>query len=338
MKRLVFALTLFLAFSECYADEGGRYEPEILTPAQEEYIFKVSGLLPIKEGEELSPPQEFTGPASEMQWKRFWAGSRAETETNGTIQLGLKSQDSSLKPFSFWVNFEHGAITVRLSDPYSPQFAGGFRMSADRKKKKILFLEGSERRSVVVVVPPVINGEIQSATICPRHFDVEASPYDVPTLRNTQYVADSVLFEPQAWVKGKFTTVGFVGFARAAIDVGQFGLVSTPHEDITRMENPSVSLGYSTASKATPQPFDFSKNSSMGTGVRTSIQMETPAGHTRKRIQETAFFVKQLADIGPTSVAIGGIAHPVDPGTCFVVTRRDRVSEEYTGPKPDEQK
>lgn len=337
MKFLNVALIVFLLVAVCHSEESGIYDPQPLTAAEEEYIFKISGLTPLNEGEALQPLQEIVTPVSDIQWKRFWAGSSAETETGATIQVGLKSVDSSLKPFSIWFNFEHGATTIRLSAPYSPQFAGGYRMSSDKNKKKILFLEGSERRSVVAIVPPFINGQIQSITVCPRHFDVDASPYDVPTLRNTQYVGESIQFEPQGWVKGKFSTVGFIGFARAVIEIGALGSVSVPFEDVTRMENPSVSLGYSPAIKPAPQPFDLSKNESFKTGIRASLLMETPAGHTRKRVQETSLFVKQIMNTGPTSVAIGGIAHPIDPGTCFVVSKRDRISEEYTGPKPDSQ-
>jgi hypothetical protein len=314
------------------AAESTVYLPPPLSPAVENFILQTTGIVPPAAGNKVERPALTPESPSELKWQRFWDGSQAETGAISNLTLFWSNPNSELQPFSVRLTFDDGALIIQHSNPKDSKLMGGYRLRFDQNRKQGLFVEASGQRSLVVMLPPVINPELRGALLCARDIPVDASPYEVPTLMNTKYSVSQIQLHAEGWSRGRFNSGTIDGIAKAAIAVGRAAPQPSPAEDMARVPSPSVSLGYAKLQGAQPESVDLSSGEIFSTGMRTTIELQTLAGHKRVSSQSSDIFVKNLKDKSPANVIFAEIIHPVEPGPCVMVVRRSVTRDEFSPP------
>jgi hypothetical protein len=333
MNRIsIFISSLFLLAASGVSAESKVYVPAPISPAVEDFILQTTGIIPPLSGSKVERPALTPMPTNELQWQRFWDGSQGETGAISNLTLFWSNPNSELLPFSVRLTFEDGALIIQHSNPKDSKLIGGYRLRFDQNRKQGLFVESSNQRSLVVMLPPIINPELRGALVCARDIPADASPYEVPTLMNTKYSVTQIQLHAEGWSRGRFNSGTIEGLAKASVEVGRAAPLPTPSEDIAKIPSPSVSLGYAKLQGAQPEVVDLSNGETFSTGIRTGIELQTLAGHRRARLQSSDIFVKNLKDKSPPNVIYAEIIHPIESGPCVMVVRRNLTRDEFSPP------
>jgi hypothetical protein len=333
MLRNVLATILTIAIcSVSQAQESVAYIPSPLDIGIEDFILKTGGLIPELTDPKIPRPLLVELPVPELKWRRFWDGSLAEAEAQGDLEIGFSNNSPEMPPFTLSILFTEEGIVLKHSNPLLKKFSGGYRLRPDQNKKKSLFIEGRNRQGVVAIVPPFINPQVEGVLLCSRDKDADASPYDIPTLRDTNYRMSSLRYLPRGSARGRFNSGTIDGLARAKISVGTAASIPDRSEDVSKMPSPAVNLGYTGKPTVEALKVTLGSGESFSTGVSSLIELETMAGHRRAKQVTSDIFLKFFGDKGPENIVIAGIVHPIDPGSCLMVVQRDLDREDLTGP------
>jgi len=335
LSRLIFTISFCFSFP-CQAqtlEESGRYFPDLLDSSLISAAMESPGL---KTDFDYSPKQENSIKESpteySLKWRRFWDGSKAEAHSGMKATFTFTNSNSDKPQFKTDIDLQDETLLVRLSNPFSAKFAGGIRMSYPEKETKVVLFEGSERRSVIIVVPPISDKNFRSVILCPRHFEEEATPFEVPTLRDTAFHVTEFKPEVEGYAQGRFTTIQTEAFAEAAVKVSEGTQVGAPFEDVARMIDPSVRVIYKPDTKEVNYQVKDLLSTGVVRGVKSQVNFVSPAGYERLIWHETRFYAKEFSQTEPGGVVIAGIVHPFDSGTCVLISRQDTVGEEFKGP------
>lgn len=326
-------LTIFICHV-CQAEDVLTHVPSQLDSSVEDFVLKTGGLIPEFSDPKIPRPPLVEYSASDLKWRRFWDGSLAEAEAQGDIEIGFENQTPNMPPFILSVFFTEEGLVIKHSNPLSKKYIGGYRLRPDQNKKKSLFIEAKNRQGLVAIVPPVVNPQVEGVLLCSRDKDLDASPYEVPTLRDTNYRVASIRYLPRASARGRFNSGTIDGIARARIFVGTAASNAEKAEDISTMPSPSVTLGYTGSPTVEPLKLSLKPGEFFSTGVSSVIELETMAGHRRVKQVTSDVFLKFFGERGPENIVIAGIIHPIDPGSCLMVIQRDLAQEDLTGPVP----
>jgi len=334
MNKIFFVAIVFTSFISIVsqAENATTYSPVPLDPSVEDFILKTGGVIPDLVDTKVPRPPVTQFPPNELKWKRFWDGSSAEAEAQGDLRLGFENQNPDMPSFSLSVMFTTEGLVLKHSNPISQKYLGGYRLRPDSKGKKSLFIEGKNGQGLVAIMPPVINPELEGVMLCPRDKDSDASPYAVPTLRDRNYRLASVRYMPRGSARGRFNSGTIDGLAKATIAVGAGASLPDRGEDFSKMPSPAVTLGYTGKPISEPLKVILASGDTFSTGIASSVELETMAGHKRSLKVTSDVFLKFFGDKGPENIVIAGIIHPIDPGSCLMVVQRDLVREDLTGP------
>jgi len=259
--------------------------------------------------------------------ERYWIGSEAQAETSISVELFWESPIQGKPSFSTYLELDQESFLAKLSDPFSASFAGGFKMAFPKQERKIVFLEGSERRSIIVILTPVIENSLWGVAICPRHFQEDASQYDVSTLKDTGYSLKKLRFAAKASARGKISTVGYPAYARAAILVSPELNPTSPFEDVSRVADPKVSVIYRPKGD---QPLNEVVAGLGRAGIEASLNLTLASGSRRNFKFSSTLQVESVKLETEDSVIIDGIIHPVAGGDCVLIERADAREENYS--------
>jgi hypothetical protein len=220
---------------------------------------------------------------------------------------------------SYSVEFDLDSVTLRSSNPRYESQTNGLRVAYPHDSSSHVWFEAKGTGSVLFIVPPVRDCSVQFIVACPRTYSNARTLDDAKlTVTGVRYVfsskADGLFQAPN----GEESKVMASTLATSRVELPSSWFMENISKDtpsasvkIQKPLNPMASAGKTSAAAA---PFQDAVESHLEFGTTTSVKRVV---RSRSTIEVSPFTLET-----PQPVQIERSTVPLNPGSCFVISRR----------------
>jgi len=316
----------------CYAQPEQVVTPFTTSPAIEGEALDADRSKTLTEFVKLTPKKQnrsaltggfckpvFTQPEASPDQVKL-ALALVETEIVPIISFGKEGAGhESTPPVSYSVEFGLDNVTLRSSNPRYESQAHGLRVAYPYDSSSPVWFEAKGSGSVLFLVPPVKDCSLQFVVACPRAYS------NARTLDDLKLTITGVRYVVSAKADGLFQASGGedAKVIASTLATGRVDLPSSWFSANVSKDTPSASvkvqmpldpLASPGKTSTTNAPFHDAVESHLEFGSTASVKRVVRSRAT----VEVAPFVLET----PQPVRIERSEVPLNPGSCFVISRR----------------
>ena len=243
-----------------------------------------------------------------------------ETEIAPIVSFANEGASQDGPPLvSYSVEFDLDSLTLRSSNPRYDSQANGLRIAYPHDSSSHVWFEAKGTGSVLFIVPPVRDCGVQFVVACPRTYSNARTLDDAKlTASGVRYVfsskADGLFQAPS----GEESKVMASTLATSRVELPSSWFTENISKDtpsasvkIQKPLNPMASAG---KTSAVTTPFHDAVEAHLEFGTTTSVKRVV---RSRATVEVSPFTLE-----APQPVRIERSEVPLNPGSCFVISRR----------------
>jgi hypothetical protein len=243
-----------------------------------------------------------------------------ESEIVPIISFGKEgAAHESTPPVSYSIEFELDNVTLRSSNPRYDSQAHGLRIAYPYDSSSPVWFEAKGSGSVLFLVPPVKDCSVQFVIACPRAYSNARTLDDSKlTVTGVRYVvsvkADGLFQAPigeEAKVMASTLATGRVELPSSWFSVNVSKDTPSASVKVQMPLDPLASIGKAASANV---PFYDAVESHLEFGSTTSVKRTV---RSRASVEVAPFTLET-----PQPVRIERSEVPLNPGSCFVISRR----------------
>lgn len=226
------------------------------------------------------------------------------------------------QPVSYSVEFDLDNVILRSTNPRYESQAKGLRVSYPHDTSAPVWFEAKGSGSVLFIVPPVRDCSVQFVVACPRTYSNARTLDDSKlTITGARYVISSKadgLFQAPSGEEAK-VVAGTLATSRVELPSpwsAENVSKDTPSASV-KIQKPLNPLGSSGKVSSASAPFQDAVEAHLEFGSTTSVKRVV---RSRSTVEVSPFTLEV-----PQPVRIERSEVPLNPGSCFVISRRKEI-------------
>lgn len=238
------------------------------------------------------------------------------TEADIVTELTFANDRAST---NYLFDFSQDDILIRSSNPRYDSQAQGLRIDYPHEVTKTIWFEGKHETSILFLIPPVRDCSTQFVLACPRSYSKSRTLDETPITINgarsfTSAKADGLFKSPEGQ-EGKIQA--------SLLSSTRVTLPSPWSAENTSRETPSASIKQHKLFDTRSSTLPFTPLSvPFADAVEARLEYGDPSNVRRRISTRSTFSVQPLRLEAPQSVKIELSDISLQPGSCFVISRR----------------